>query len=556
MEHKALLWYFHSRYSDQSRFVCGESKSRHMTNSPNLEQMLDSLRQLVSYRSVSSDPHCKSDCRRAASYLRGLLKRLGAATEMLKNPEGGNPVVYGLFAGHARTTKRKRILFYGHYDVIAAEDQRRTWRTNPFTLTGFDGFLYGRGATDNKGPSIAAVYAVAELLAKGELAADVIFLLEGEEESGSRGFQQTVQSNKALIGRIDWVLLANSYWLDDEVPCLTYGLRGILRATIEIDSDEPDLHSGVDGSLLLDEPMKDLVSLVARLTGAHGRVQIPGFYEDIPPVTEDELALYHDVAHLLQRRSPELGTCEELATSLRGRWREPTLTVHGIRTSGSANSTIIPCHASSILSMRLVPNQDVDRIAHSLESFLQAEFLKLGSKNHLKISIGHKAEPWIGDYNNKLFKTLEQAIREAWADHFSTTSASQLKRPNSRSRLFETNGLSSATKHRRHSATTQLRPPAPTSSQLAASFSPTSSSPISYFPDSDVPSPGKMPLYIREGGSIPAVRFLEKEFGAPAAHLPCGQASDNAHLDNERIRVVNLYKAKEIFGRVFERMGT
>lgn len=474
---------------------------------------------------------------------------------MLKNPEGGNPVVYGLFTGHAPTPERQRILFYGHYDVIPAEDKRRTWRTDPFTLTGSDGFLYGRGATDNKGPSIAAVYAVAELVAKGKLAADVIFLLEGEEESGSRGFQQIVQGNKRLIGRIDWVLLANSYWLDDDVPCLTYGLRGILRATLEIDSDEPDLHSGVDGSLLLDEPMKDLVSLVACLTCAHGKVSIPGFYDDIPLITDDELALYHDVAHLLQRRNSELGTCEELATSLRGRWREPTLTVHGFSTSSSAKSTIIPSHASCTMSMRLVPNQDVDEIARSMESYLQGEFFKLGSKNHLKVSIGHKAEPWIGDYKNKLFKTLEQAIREAWADQTQASSSSQAQRRISIIRQPEMNRVSSPTKLRRRSTNTHTKPPAPTSSQLAASLSPTSSSPSSSFPDSPASGSAKLPLYIREGGSIPAVRFLEKEFNAPAAHLPCGQASDNAHLDNERIRVVNLYKAKEIFAKVFERMG-
>lgn len=169
------------------------------------------------------------------------------------------------------------MLFYGHYDVIpATTNDEGGWQTNPFELTGINGYLYGRGVSDNKGPCLAALFAAGELVQEQELESDVIFLIEGEEESGSRGFAEAVKRNKEMIGDVDWILLANSYWLDDEVPCLTYGLRGVIHATVVVESEKPDLHSGVDGSRLNREPTIDLVNLLARLTGVDGKILIPG----------------------------------------------------------------------------------------------------------------------------------------------------------------------------------------------------------------------------------------------------------------------------------------
>lgn len=168
-------------------------------------------------------------------------------------------------------------MFYGHYDVIRADAASPGgWNTDPFALTGINGYLYGRGVSDNKGPVLAALFAAGELAQQGELASDIVFLIEGEEESGSRGFAEAVRESKAAIGDVDWVLLANSYWIDDEVPCLTYGLRGVVHANVVVESDKPDLHSGVDGSRLNREPTIDLVNLLARLTDEKGAIRIPG----------------------------------------------------------------------------------------------------------------------------------------------------------------------------------------------------------------------------------------------------------------------------------------
>jgi di- and tripeptidase len=456
---------------------------------------------------------------------------------MLNTAEPCNPIVFAKFRGNPATaTSRKKILFYGHYDVIAAENEQGKWKYDPFTLTGEGGYLYGRGISDNKGPIMAAIYAAHELANEQSLDADIIFLIEGEEESGSRGFKETIKAKKALIGNVDWILLANSYWLDDHVPCLTYGLRGVIHATVQIESRHPDLHSGVDGSALLDEPLKDLVMLLSKLTGSHGKVEIPGFYDPILPLTDEEKKLYAEITETLLRGNPDLGDPEELAQSLMRRWREASLTIHRFQTSGPENSTIIPRLAKVSLSIRLVPNQESSEVASTLTSYLQSEFKKLDSNNALTVTIDHQAEPWLGDYNNEIFQTLESAIMSVWGPTLGRRRSS-----------VHTLKSSSPLTVLPTSPSLESRPSPATSNTLANSSAEESSHP-------DPAMLTRKPLYIREGGSIPSIRFLEKEFDAPAAHLPCGQASDSAHLDNERLRLVNLYNSKNIFKKVFKEL--
>ncbi|KAF2092255.1 beta-Ala-His dipeptidase [Saccharata proteae CBS 121410] len=540
-------------------------------NSTSNEQLFEYLKRFVSYRTVSSNPRYKGDCRRGASYLRSVFKNFGAATEMLNTEDPYNPVIFAKFRGNPSTAqKRRRILFYGHYDVIAAENEQSKWKVDPFSMEGIDGYLYGRGTSDNKGPIMAAIFAVAELISEQALDSDILFLIEGEEESGSRGFPEAVQRNKELIGDVDWILLANSYWLDDYVPCLTYGLRGVIHATVQVESQHPDLHSGVDGSSLLDESLKDLVMLLATLTGPHGKIELPGFYDPIPPLSAEERSLYADITSALIQRNPDLGDPDELATSLIRRWREASLTIHRFHTSGPDNSTIIPRLARAALSIRLVPNQEATKVASVLTSFLETSFARLDSKNRLTVTIDHLAEPWLGDFNNEIYKTLEEAIMEVWSPLDEQRRRSSIAP--SKALLGLTSPKSATSSGYFDNTASHASPISPTTSSTLANGSVTPPGTLDETTDSAMSLPTsssqhlpqtqtsqsqpqqrkiRKPLYIREGGSIPAIRFLEKQFGAPAAHLPCGQASDSAHLDNERLRLVNLYKSKEIFKRVF-----
>lgn len=425
-----------------------------------------------------------------------MFRELGAVAELLPLDNAMlNPIVFATFKGSSKVENRKRILFYGHYDVVSAEKEGNNWTTDPFQLEGINEYVYGRGSTDNKGPLLAAIYAVAELISEKTLDADIVFLIEGEEECGSRGFDNAIQKHKEIIGEVDWILLANSYWLDDEVPCLTYGLRGVIHATVEIVSGSPDLHSGVDGSSRGDEAMKDIIVLLNSLVGLHGEVKLPGFYDNTVPLSDEEAEHYRRITSTLVQQNPKLGGQKSLAKQLQQKWREASLTVHGIEASGPSNSTIIPRLAKASISLRLVPQQEAKCVAEDLVSYLESEFASLGSSNKLRVTIDHQADPWLGDYNNEIYRTLEEGIIQAWPEKFAAAGS------------MDGNG--------------------PTIDR---------------------------PLYIREGGSIPAIRFLEKEFGAPAAHLPCGQASDHAHLDNERLRLVNLYKSREVFKWVFREL--
>ncbi|KAK9477873.1 hypothetical protein V1514DRAFT_282087 [Lipomyces japonicus] len=434
------------------------------------DQLLHSLASFVSFKTVSGSPDYRADCRRCATFLKSLLKKFGASSQLLVTEDNRNPIVYGKFAANAAEKTDSTVLFYGHYDVIEAEGSDK-WETEPYELSGLNGYLYGRGISDNKGPTMAAIFAAAELFQERELQTNVVFLIEGEEECGSAGFKSVVSAQHDLIGTdIDWILLSNSYWLDDNVPCLNYGLRGVVHLQVQVRSDRPDLHSGVDGGIDR-EPLMDLTKLIAKLSDDSGKVQVPSFYDPVRPVTDAELALYEQIG-----KTSSIGLSKEL---LMAKWRLPSLTVHAINVSGSSNQTIIPHVATANISLRLVPDQDTDDLAASLENFLQSQFASFESSNHVSIKITKRADAWLGDPENAAFKTLAKAVRHEW---------------------------------------------------------------------------GVDPLYIREGGTIPAVRFLEKEFEAPAAQLPCGQASDHAHLDNERLRVLNLYRAKSIWRTTFNEL--
>ncbi|KAI1436497.1 WD domain-containing protein [Xylaria sp. CBS 124048] len=494
-----------------------QTSPEHHTSEHHEDMMITSLREFVSYKTISSRAEYAEDCRRGASFLCSLFKKLGGDVEMLSADEQlHHPVVFAKFSGKALPiTQRKRILFYGHYDVVPADTKKGKWENDPFQLTGLNGYLYGRGVSDNKGPIMAALYAVTDLMQAKSLDSDIVFLIEGQEESGSRGFKETVHKYKERIGRIDYVLLANSYWLDDETPCLTYGLRGVMHATVCVESKKPDLHSGVDGSFMVNEPLSDLMMLLAKLKGPRNRVMLPGFYDGVLPLTAEEEARYDDILSVLMAEGSgqKSISAEDLKSNLMARWREPNLTHHKVKVSGPDGS-LISSHASSKISVRLVPGQKVEEVTSSLTSFLEKEFEALESDNRLSVRIDEQAEPWLGDPSNYIFRTMEDAILKAWDPLFARRS----------SRRTSTTAADS----------NEQSPDGSRTNGICAKLG--------------------RPLYIREGGSIPAIRFLEKEFDASAAHLPCGQSSDSAHLDNERLRVLNLSKSREIFRYVFQKL--
>ncbi|KAJ9260172.1 hypothetical protein C8Q69DRAFT_203331 [Paecilomyces variotii] len=555
------------------------------------DEMVNSLAKFVSFKTISSSPKFAGECNQGAAFLRRHCNYLGAKTKLLASGKDTNPVVYARFSATSPQPVHKTVLFYGHYDVVGADTNRPKWRSDPFQLSSINGFLYGRGVSDNKGPILAALYGAADLARQKSLGCDVVFLIEGEEESGSQGFQETVRKHKSLIGSVDWILLANSYWIDDYTPCLTYGLRGVVHANLIVTSDHPDLHSGIDGSSLLDEPLKDLTILLSTLVGPKGRINIPGFHDPVLPLTEIEKQRYDAIAEALLPNHPEIPDSQAFTKSLMHRWREPSLTIHSVDVPGNKSATTtISRKAKASLSIRIVPNQDADQVAASLTAYAQEQFALLDSQNDLTVEITGKSDPWLGDPDNEIFETLSEAITAAWTpDHdnkkhnypplergrAARAGGSELLRTDSSDsiashidRIIYSTTTSSAGKEASRKQSTSGAT-IPTSSTLASNSNGASTS----LAESQVSNGHSLdthrkadpavsarapvkPIYIREGGSIPTIRFLEKEFGAPAAHMPCGQASDHAHLDNERLRVENLYKSREIFRSVFAKLPT
>ncbi|KAJ5695618.1 hypothetical protein N7536_006030 [Penicillium majusculum] len=562
------------------------------------DEMVNSLAKFVSFKTISASPKFAVECNQGAAFLRRHCNYLGAKTKLLTTGQDTNPIVFARFNATSPDKVDKTILFYGHYDVVGAETNRPKWRTDPYQLTSINGFLYGRGVSDNKGPILASLYAAADLARTKTLRCNVIFLIEGEEESGSQGFHETVREHKAQIGPVDWVLLANSYWLDDYNPCLTYGLRGVVHANLVVTSDHPDLHSGIDGSTLLDEPVKDIAMLLSTIVGRKGTINLPGFHDAVRPLTDAEQKRFEAIADVLLLQHPEIPNSQALIKSLMHRWREPALTVHSVEVPGSKSATTIARRAKATLSIRIVPDQHADEVAADLTAYAQEQFALLDSQNDLTVEITGKSDAWLGDPDNEIFATLSEAITAAWSPAQedpkrqyppvpqspnthpavkpkpSAGPIPDLRRKDSDDslashveRVITSTTTSSAGKEAARKRSTQTAATVPTSSTLTQA-TPASSEesvvlPIRAESAADVKpttangpavasSAGKVkPMFIREGGSIPTIRFLEKEFSAPAANLPCGQASDNAHLDNERMRVENLYKSREIFRYVF-----
>lgn len=311
----------------------------------------------------------------------------------------------------------KRCLFYGHYDCIAAEGN---WTSDPFTLDGRDGYLYGRGVSDNKGPILAAACAVHHLLSTRRLYSDVVFLIEGEEENGSVGFVEAVRKYKTEIGEIDVILLSNSYWLDEETPCLTIGLRGVVRATVSVTSGDRDVHSGVEGGAIR-EPMVDMVKLLAQLTGQGESVALPGFYDSVRPTTDLEIEAYKDIVRIKQSHKTVTQMDSETVESLMAKWRNPSLSVHNIRVSGPGNSTVIPSSVSAQVSLRLVPEQDLPTIEASLVQHVNTTFDRLyptltrpSIKNKVSVSVDHRADWWLGSDSSSFFQLLREAVKQEW----------------------------------------------------------------------------------------------------------------------------------------------
>ncbi|KAI1431275.1 hypothetical protein GGR50DRAFT_680238 [Xylaria sp. CBS 124048] len=389
------------------------------------DHFIDRLAQAVAIPSVSSDAARRPDVVRMGEFLASELKKLGASVELRplgKQPDNPSldlpPVV---LARYGSDKSKRTILVYGHYDVQPAE-KSDGWATEPFTLSvGADGRMFGRGSTDDKGPVLGWLNAIeAHQKASVDFPVNLLMCFEGMEEYGSEGLDALIEKEgKGYFADADAVCISDNYWLGTEKPCLTYGLRGCNYYSVEVSGPGADLHSGVFGGTA-QEPMTDLVRVLGSLVDTDGKIQIPGIYEQVAPVTSDEEGLYDDIAFTMDTLYESLGSKttihNEKKPTLMARWRNPSLSVHGIEGAFSAPGakTVIPAKVIGKFSIRSVPNMDIEQTNEAVYKYVKEVFAKFGSKNSLKVYAQHTGKWWVASPNHWNFRAASKATERVW----------------------------------------------------------------------------------------------------------------------------------------------
>jgi len=389
------------------------------------DHFIERLRQAVAIPSISADEERRPDVIRMGAWLAEQLEALGAEVE--QRPLGKQPHKEHLelppvvVARYGRDKNKRTILVYGHYDVQPA-GKEDGWATEPFDLTVDDkGRMYGRGSTDDKGPVLGWLNAIeAHQKAGVDFPVNLLMCFEGMEEYGSEGLDDFIKAEaKKYFADADAVCISDNYWLGTEKPCLTYGLRGCSYYSIEISGPGQDLHSGVFGGTA-QEPMTDLVRILGSLVDTNGKIQIPGIAELVAPLTEEEKALYGPIAFTMDNIHESLGSkttiYEDKESTLMGRWRYPSLSVHGIEGafSQAGAKTVIPAKVIGKFSIRTVPNMEPEDVDKLVYKYVDEQFKKLNSKNTIKTELMHAGKWWVASPNHWNFSAAAKATERVW----------------------------------------------------------------------------------------------------------------------------------------------
>jgi acetylornithine deacetylase/succinyl-diaminopimelate desuccinylase-like protein len=375
------------------------------------DRYVDELKEYLAIPSISALPQHNADVRRCAEWTAEHMRRIGMENVRLVDTPG-HPVVYGdwLHAEGAPT-----ILFYGHYDVQPV-DPLDLWESPPFEATVRDGEIYARGAADDKGQVFMHFKAIeAHLKQNGRLPMNLKVILEGEEEVGSENLDNFIKEHRAELGA-DVVVISDSPMFDRGVPSICYGLRGLVYVQIDLRGSKSDLHSGSFGGAVAN-PAFVLAQIVAQMKDRGGRVKIPGFYDAVRPLRDEERAEFKKLPFNETRYRKELGAPrlfgESGYSTLERTWARPTFEVNGLLAgfTGEGAKTVIPAVAMAKCSMRLVPDQEPDRIAELFETYVK----KVSPKTvELKVTRMHGGKPWMTDFDNRFVQAAGRAIEKGF----------------------------------------------------------------------------------------------------------------------------------------------
>jgi acetylornithine deacetylase/succinyl-diaminopimelate desuccinylase-like protein len=375
------------------------------------ERFQQDLKDFVQIPSISTDPDAKADIRRAADYIVGRLKGLGfQKVEVL--PTNGSPVVCGelMSAGSDKPT----VLIYGHYDVQPVEPLE-LWLSPPFEATRRGDNLYGRGTSDMKGQFVVVLAAIEALVRSGGMPVNVKVIFEGEEEIGSPNLEQFIVEHKDRL-RADFALNPDAGMIGEQIPTITYGLRGLTYLEIRLQGPAHDLHSGSYGGAV-HNPAQVLCELVAGMHDAQGRVTLPGFYDRVRNLDDDErkelARLPMDEAFYLEQTGAPALYGEAGYTIGERVCARPTLEVNGLLSgfTGEGQKTVLPAKAMAKISMRLVPDQDPEEVHQQMAKYL-AEHTPATVRWELIKHAGSFAS--ITDRQIPAVMAMSQALQQTW----------------------------------------------------------------------------------------------------------------------------------------------
>jgi acetylornithine deacetylase/succinyl-diaminopimelate desuccinylase-like protein len=378
----------------------------------NHDRFLDELIEVLKIPSISTDAEYNDEVMRAAKWMANHLKSLGIENVEVMPTEGGHPVVYG---DYIKKPGAPTVLVYGHYDVQPA-DPLELWETGPFEPQVRGELLYGRGASDMKGQVLATFHAI-ESLKKGggELPVNVKFLLEGEEEIGSKHLEPFLQKHADKF-RADVSLNPDAGMMGIDMPTITYGLRGLAYMEINVWGPKADLHSGLYGGAV-HNPAQVLTELIAKMHDDKGRITLPGFYGSVRPITDQERADFarlpnNDQHYLEETGVPALWGEEGYISSERTGAR-PTLEVNGLLSgwTGPGSKTVLPAKAMAKISCRLVPDQNDDEVVKQMNQFMEENAPKTVTWEVKKLTGSPFA---IADLDNPGVKAMNDAMEAAW----------------------------------------------------------------------------------------------------------------------------------------------
>jgi len=372
----------------------------------NKQRFLDELFELIRIPSISSESKHKDDMKKMAETLKQTLLDAGADKAEVM-PSDGNPVVYG---EKKIDESKPTVLVYGHYDVMPV-DPIEKWDSQPFEPEVRDGKIFARGADDDKGQSFMHVKAFEYLVKSGKLDCNVKFMLEGEEEIGSPSLGKFCEQNKNLL-KADTILVSDTSMLGPDKPSITTGLRGLAYMEVQVTGPNRDLHSGIFGGAVAN-PANVLAEMIAKLKDENNKVTIPGFYDDVMEVSDEERKEMAKAPFDLEEYKKSLDIEEvdgEAGYSTMERTGiRPSLDVNGMWSgyTGEGAKTVLPSTAGAKISMRLVPHQEHKKIARLFEDY----FKKIAPKS-VKVEVKelHGGQGYVSPIDLPAFKAASRAM--------------------------------------------------------------------------------------------------------------------------------------------------